>query len=79
MKWTKGEPPKTFTQTPVRIQFADANTNGKQTDSFVWLARENAWASTSDGGRLLPICRRWVQNPSLAQMMRGLLNHSSVN
>ena len=49
MKWTKGEPPKTFTQTPVRIQFAYANTNGKQTDSFVWLARENAWASTSDG------------------------------
>ena len=51
MKWTKGEPPKTFTVTPVRIQFtgpSPEDTSKRQTDSFVWYSRENAWASVTD-------------------------------
>jgi hypothetical protein len=51
MKWNKGEPPKTFTTTPVRIQFIGASCDGtekKQTDSFVWFPRENAWSSVTD-------------------------------
>jgi hypothetical protein len=49
MKWTKGEPSRRRTQTPVRIQFKQGDGGPRQTDSFVWFPRENAWASTSDG------------------------------